>query len=60
MCHRYNQDLCFAEEEAVAGRTLLIRSSVDLNTSRTEKNMDKLIGLYGSCYKDGEVSYGTN
>jgi predicted patatin/cPLA2 family phospholipase len=51
---QYNRGLCFAEEEAVAGRTLLIRPSVDLKASRIEKNMDKLIRLYELGLKDGK------
>jgi predicted patatin/cPLA2 family phospholipase len=52
----YNRSLCFAEEEAAAHRTLLIRPSVDLKAGRTEKNMDKLIRLYELGLKDGEAA----
>jgi predicted patatin/cPLA2 family phospholipase len=52
----YNQSLAFAEEEAAAGRTLLICPSVDLQVSRTDKNMAKLISLYELGLKDGEAA----
>jgi predicted patatin/cPLA2 family phospholipase len=52
----YNRSLSFAEEEAAAGRTLLIRPSVDLRAGRTEKSMDKLIRLYELGLKDGEAA----
>ncbi|MDR3192415.1 MAG: patatin family protein, partial [Treponema sp.] len=50
----YNRSLAFAEAEAAAGRTLLVRPSVDLKVSRTEKDVDKLIKLYELGRKDGE------
>jgi predicted patatin/cPLA2 family phospholipase len=50
----YNRSLCFVEEEASAGRVLLIRPSMDLKVSRTEKNTGKLIRLYELGLKDGE------
>jgi predicted patatin/cPLA2 family phospholipase len=53
---RYNQSLLFVEEEASAGRTLLIRPSVDLNAGRTEKNLGKLVRLYELGRKDGEAA----
>jgi predicted patatin/cPLA2 family phospholipase len=52
----YNRSLAFAEEEAAAGRTLLIRPSVDLKVSRIEKDMGKLISLYELGLKDGEAA----
>jgi predicted patatin/cPLA2 family phospholipase len=52
----YNRGLIFAEEEAAAGRTLLIRPSVDLNVSRTDKDVSKLIRLYELGLKDGEAA----
>jgi predicted patatin/cPLA2 family phospholipase len=53
---KYNQSLAFAEEEAAAGRTVLIRPSVDLKVSRTERDVDKLIRLYELGLKDGEAA----
>ncbi|MDR1252665.1 MAG: patatin family protein [Treponema sp.] len=53
---QYNRSLCFAEEEAAAGRILLIRPSIDLGASRTEKNMDKLLRLYELGLTDGEAA----
>jgi predicted patatin/cPLA2 family phospholipase len=53
---KYNQSLAFAEEEAAAGRTLLIRPSVDLQVSRTDKDVAKLVGLYELGLKDGEAA----
>jgi predicted patatin/cPLA2 family phospholipase len=50
----YNRSLDFAEAEAAAGRTLLIRPSVDLHVSRTDKDMGKLLRLYELGLKDGE------
>jgi predicted patatin/cPLA2 family phospholipase len=50
----YNRSLDFAEAEAKAGRTLLIRPSLDLGVSRTEKSMDKLLALYELGLRDGE------
>jgi predicted patatin/cPLA2 family phospholipase len=51
---KYNRSLDFAEAEAHAGRALIIRPSLDLQVSRTEKDMDKLIRLYELGLKDGE------
>ncbi|MDR0387764.1 MAG: patatin family protein [Treponema sp.] len=53
---KYNQSLAFAEDEAAAGRTLMIRPSVDLKVSRTERDMAKLISLYELGLKDGEAA----
>jgi predicted patatin/cPLA2 family phospholipase len=50
----YNRSLDFAKEEAAAGRTLLICPSVDLNVSRIDRNVAKLISLYELGLKDGE------
>jgi predicted patatin/cPLA2 family phospholipase len=50
---KYNRSLAFVEEEAAAGRAVLIRPSADLEVSRTEKDMDKLIRLYELGLKDG-------
>jgi predicted patatin/cPLA2 family phospholipase len=50
----YNRVLSYVEEEAAAGRILLIRPSIDLNVSRTEKSTDKLVRLYELGLKDGE------
>jgi predicted patatin/cPLA2 family phospholipase len=52
----YNRSLAFAEGEAAAGRALLIRPSVDLKVSRTEKDVDKLIRLYELGLKDGKAA----
>jgi predicted patatin/cPLA2 family phospholipase len=52
----YNRSLAFAEEEAAAGRAVLIRPSVDLKVSRTEKDVDKLVKLYELGRKDGEAA----
>jgi predicted patatin/cPLA2 family phospholipase len=51
---KYNRSLSFVEEEAAAGRTLIIRPSVDLHVSRTDKDMAKLVSLYELGVKDGE------
>jgi predicted patatin/cPLA2 family phospholipase len=53
---KYNRSLIFAEEEAAAGRTLLIQPSVDLKASRTEKDVNKLLRLYELGLKDGEAA----
>jgi predicted patatin/cPLA2 family phospholipase len=53
---RYNQSLAFAEEEEAVGRALLIRPSVDLKVSRTEKDVGKLVRLYELGLKDGEAA----
>jgi predicted patatin/cPLA2 family phospholipase len=50
----YNRCLDFAEAEARTGRALIIRPSVDLQVSRTEKDMGKLLRLYELGLKDGE------
>jgi predicted patatin/cPLA2 family phospholipase len=52
----YNRSLDFVEAEAKAGRTLLIRPSLDLGVSRTEKNIDKLLALYKLGLQDGEAA----
>jgi predicted patatin/cPLA2 family phospholipase len=51
---KYNQSLALAEEEAAAGRALLIRPSMDLHVSRTDKDVAKLVSLYELGLKDGE------
>jgi predicted patatin/cPLA2 family phospholipase len=53
---KYNQSLAFAEEEAAAGRALLIRPSVDLHVSRIDKDVAKLVSLYELGLKDGEAA----
>jgi predicted patatin/cPLA2 family phospholipase len=53
---KYNRSLAFAEEEAAAGRTVLVRPSVDLQVSRTEKDIGKLISLYELGLRDGEAA----
>lgn len=53
---KYNRDLSFVEEEAAAGRTLIVRPSVDLHVSRTDKDMAKLVSLYELGIKDGEAA----
>jgi predicted patatin/cPLA2 family phospholipase len=42
----YNRAAEFAEEEARAGRALIIRPSLDLGVTRTEKSVEKLVRLY--------------
>ncbi len=43
---RYNEELADAERQAADGRILLIRPSKHLNVSRTEKDPEKIRGLY--------------
>jgi predicted patatin/cPLA2 family phospholipase len=55
---KYNNSLALAEAEAAAGRTMLIRPSLNLKVSRVERNMAKLLGFYELGLKDGEAAAG--
>jgi predicted patatin/cPLA2 family phospholipase len=49
----YNRAVEFAEQEAAAGRALIIRPSRDLGVGRTEKSVEKLTRLYELGFQDG-------
>jgi predicted patatin/cPLA2 family phospholipase len=49
----YNRAVEFAEQEAAAGRALLIQPSQDLGVGRTEKSVEKLTRLYELGLHDG-------
>jgi predicted patatin/cPLA2 family phospholipase len=50
---RYNESLAFAEAEAAAGRVTIIRPSIDMHISRTEKSVERFIAFYELGLKDG-------
>jgi predicted patatin/cPLA2 family phospholipase len=50
----YNRSMIQVEAEEEAGRALVIRPSRDLDVSRTERNLEKLIALYELGIADGK------
>ena len=53
----YNETIAFLEEKEQAGEVFVIRPKEPLNIGRTEKNREKLKGIYQIGYEDAKDCY---
>lgn len=53
----YNESISYIEEKEKAGEIIVIRPSTELEISRIEKDIDKLMAMYELGYKDAEAKY---